>query len=469
MPVRFVSREDWGAKRPKATTKRDPSTLAGVAVHWFGKPSAAKSHGGCADLLQSVQRGHMAGEFLDIAYNHAVCPHGTAYTLRGFGVETGANGTADANDTFASVVWMAGKGDPPPTNEVLQLLAEIIRMWRAKGAGPLIRPHQHFVGTNCPGPDLLKWVQKKPSPLKGPATAARIAAKDETPDWLIDFIEWRLVQRAKGVARPKGIPKAIPATAWEAAVRMDRMATELGPRSTFLDWAEWRRRGAKKAERPPGLPEPIPASWRQSFKRLEQMFTGKLPPRPKPKPVPPPPPPVAPTRITAKTSLMAEPRATQAKLTQAMLGRDHGSYTAANVRGIVKKYVTLSEAVGLDPLLVVSQMIHETDNLDSFWSQPPRRNPAGIGVTGKKGEGVSFASWDKAVRAHVGRLLAYTLPKGTENAAQRVLIAEALKARSLPPNRFGCAPTLAGLTGTWATDKDYAGKVAGIANRVRPL
>ena len=43
----------------------------------------------------------------------------------------------------------------------------------------------------------------------------------------------------------------------------------------------------------------------------------------------------------------------------------------------------------LDPLVAVAQMVLETGNLTSFWSQTPRRNPAGIGVTGEPGAGDS--------------------------------------------------------------------------------
>ena len=60
MALQFVSREEWGAKPPRKVTKLDPSNLSGVALHWFGSPSAAPSHEGCAALLRSVQATHMA-------------------------------------------------------------------------------------------------------------------------------------------------------------------------------------------------------------------------------------------------------------------------------------------------------------------------------------------------------------------------------------------------------------------------
>ena len=170
MAVQFVSRAQWGAKPPKSVSKRDPKTLAGVVLHHFGSPRASKSHDGCAALLRGIQVDHMrpGGRLspnggADIGYNHAVCPHGHAFTLRGFGVQSGANGDARSNREYAAVVYMAGTGDKP-TKEALPVIAEVLRMWQAKGAGPLVKPHKFFTGSECPGPDLLKWLDAKPVP-----------------------------------------------------------------------------------------------------------------------------------------------------------------------------------------------------------------------------------------------------------------------------------------------------------------
>lgn len=172
-------------------------------------------------------------------------------------------------------------------------------------------------------------------------------------------------------------------------------------------------------------------------------------------------------KITGRSRLIAPARASGDQLADYVAGRPHGGYSEPEVRKIAHRYDEAARAVGLDPLLIVAQMVLETDNLSSFWSQPPRRNPAGIGVTGEPGEGVSFPDWKSAVAAHVGRLLAYTLGKGTENEKQRRLIAKALRVRPLPDSRRGVAPTLNGLTGTWAADPQYAAKIAGVANEIR--
>ena len=479
MALEIVSREEWGAKPPRKVSKRDPSTLSGVAVHWFGSPNAAKSHDGCPALLRSVQQGHLSNKkenYSDIAYNHAVCPHGVAYTLRGFGVQTGANGNSRANQEYASVVYMGGEKDGRPvTEEARPVIAEIIRMWQVQGAGPLVKPHGFFTGSTCPGPDLRGWLDLAPRPwaVEGQA-APKVVEKDETPDWLMEFVFWRLAEDADPKLRPKHFPKRIPESAWEAAAQVDRIANMMGPQESFLDWAEWRRQGAKKAERPRSLPAQIPKSWWAALERLEKIFKGvktaKKPATPKqpPKKEPQLDPQLDTTgAVTPRSDLLGQSRATQKTLERYMLSRQHGSYSDAEVREILKKYAAICKAAGLDPLLVVSQMVLETGNLMSHWSQPPRRNPAGIGVTGAPGAGVSFPNWDKAVRAHVGRLLAYTLPKEDGTPAQRELIAEALKVRPLPDDRRGRAPKLKGLAGTWAMDTKYADKITGVANEIR--
>lgn len=160
-------------------------------------------------------------------------------------------------------------------------------------------------------------------------------------------------------------------------------------------------------------------------------------------------------------------------------------YTAYDVgSGIVPCYWSQCLAVGEDPVILLSQMIHETGGLSSWWSQRPRRNPAGIGVTGRNrsepptsgawadlgggvwAEGVSFGSWaEESIPAHAGRLLAYALAEGAGTPAQQQLIAKALAYRDLPDRYRGAAPTLRGLQGTWAVPgRLYATKLATIAN-----
>ena len=172
--------------------------------------------------------------------------------------------------------------------------------------------------------------------------------------------------------------------------------------------------------------------------------------------------------VSPSSPLMAQPRGSLAQVTAYLLARPHGAYSKADVEAIAGDYFAIAGPLGLDPLVAASQMIEETAHLSSFWSQPPRHNMAGIGVTGEDGVGVSFPSAHVGVRAQLGRLLAYALKAGTETPGQLSLIEEALSFRPLPSDHRGVAPTLAGLAGPgrWAADPQYANKIAWIADQV---
>ena len=157
--------------------------------------------------------------------------------------------------------------------------------------------------------------------------------------------------------------------------------------------------------------------------------------------------------------------------------KDKSGYTLGDLLNtIVPTYAVACAEVGLDLYLVLAQLLHETGDLTSWWSQRPRRNPAGIGVTGRSvsremhdsypdrfpdtrfamgadgywHEGISFASWQDAINAHTGRLLAYALKDAQAQGPQLPRIQAALALRPLPDKYRGCAPTLQGLAGTWA-------------------
>jgi hypothetical protein len=165
------------------------------------------------------------------------------------------------------------------------------------------------------------------------------------------------------------------------------------------------------------------------------------------------------------------------------------SYTAYDIGQVVARYQALGDSVGLDWFLALAQCAHETGSLTSWWCQRPRRNPAGIGVTGRIvpgtpdsppgpdwswdgiqwREGISFATWaDHGIPAHLGRLLAYALRDEQATNPQRELISYALSFRPLPSNLRGIAPTIVGLNGRWAyPGTTYGQSIVDLARRIR--
>lgn len=184
--------------------------------------------------------------------------------------------------------------------------------------------------------------------------------------------------------------------------------------------------------------------------------------------------------------LSSSPQGTAEQCVRFMLARAHGQYTENDIAGaIVPAYYSVCETVGMDPVMLLAQMIHETGCLTSWWAQRPRRNPAGIGVTGRTNsaqpaagawalrdgtwaEGVSFPTWkDDSIPAHAGRLLAYALRDDQASGTQRAMIARAMSYRPLPVSFRGVAPTWRGLNGRWAVPgTTYADKIADIANAI---
>jgi flagellum-specific peptidoglycan hydrolase FlgJ len=176
--------------------------------------------------------------------------------------------------------------------------------------------------------------------------------------------------------------------------------------------------------------------------------------------------------LTTSSPILAAPRATEAQLRAHLLShhRAHHSqsvYKDSALANIIRLYFTTAKSIGLDPLVAVAQMELETGHLTSKASQPPQRNPAGIGITGAPGEGLSFPNWTKAVRAHVGRLAAYAIPKGKGTAEQKALIKEALNVRPLGDEKRGVAARLQGLSKNWATDPNYADKIVRVAKEIQ--
>lgn len=199
---------------------------------------------------------------------------------------------------------------------------------------------------------------------------------------------------------------------------------------------------------------------------------------------------------TEESSIIGLPNASVEQAIAYMLARPHGEYSDNDISTvIVPGYFALCFEIGLDPILAIAQMIHETGNLTSFWAARPQRNPAGIGVNGKRQpeqpqdtsqwsfnsqrqlweRGCSFASWQHdAIPAHVGRLAAYALGEQTCTISQQLMIQRALAYRSLPTTLRGTAPILKALgkahnpTGIgWASPgTDYGAKVAAIAQRI---
>lgn len=183
MAVRLITRAEWGAIPPESPlTPWSPGDLLGITVHHFASPRAAADHSGCDELMRSVQRGHQAGEFTDIAYNHCFCKHGFAFEARGFGFKTGANGTSAANQNYAAICYIGNSGSDGWPELAQDAGGWLLAEWFKRGTNRVVVPHRKWTGTECPGAPATTWVidggWKADLPLPAP-TRMRWEAWDE--------------------------------------------------------------------------------------------------------------------------------------------------------------------------------------------------------------------------------------------------------------------------------------------------
>lgn len=183
-------------------------------------------------------------------------------------------------------------------------------------------------------------------------------------------------------------------------------------------------------------------------------------------------------------NLLSSPSAKPSQCVDYILSHAHGEYTSHDIKNvIVYSYFTYSS--GVDPVMLISQMIHETGNLTSWWADRPRRNPAGIGVTGrtrdtrlatgkwvlKDGiwhEGNSYNDWMMGIWCHVGRVLCYRFTQSGGNAGQRHFMDMAHKDRPFPDKYRGKFNYWENLNGRWAVPgTSYAQSIIRIATEIK--
>lgn len=136
-----------------------------------------------------------------------------------------------------------------------------------------------------------------------------------------------------------------------------------------------------------------------------------------------------------------------------------------DVETIMGYYWQYAPAVGVDPFMAAAQCVLETDALRSQWAGRPRRNPAGLGV--RQEGGLLFPSWEEAVQAHIGQLLAFALRDDQANDAQRQMMQRNPRHNRIAGDLRGSAPTLRGLNNRWTADPIYADKLATRAAAMR--
>jgi hypothetical protein len=128
------------------------------------------------------------------------------------------------------------------------------------------------------------------------------------------------------------------------------------------------------------------------------------------------------------------------------------------VEALVSYYIAEADMEGINHDIAFAQMCLETSFLRfGGLVTPDMNNFCGLGSIGPGNAGENFPTPQIGVRAHIQHLKAYAT-------------GEPLKQELVDPRyrwvRYGSAPTIHGLSGSWAADKQYAGKIENILTRL---
>ena len=136
----------------------------------------------------------------------------------------------------------------------------------------------------------------------------------------------------------------------------------------------------------------------------------------------------------------------------------NGNMDEYYVRRLYDTYLLECRKEGVDPVVALSQMVHETNYLLFTGAVGATQyNYAGLGSTSPGTPGLDFGTMDVGVRAHVQHLKAY--------GSTDPLVGDLVDPRFSFVTR-GSAPTVMALTGRWAVDPGYGPKLLAHAYRL---
>lgn len=180
--MKLVSRADWGARKPRSSSRL--ASTKGVKVHYVGErvdPRLKSDHSRCVSLVRGIQEHHMdTNGWSDLGYSFLVCPHGDVFEGRGPHIVPAANGRGLNSAHYAVCGLLGDEGLTEPTDAMLHGIRDAIELLRSKGeAGNEIKGHRDGYSTSCPGEPLYAWVKAgAPRPKATTTEEDDVAAKD---------------------------------------------------------------------------------------------------------------------------------------------------------------------------------------------------------------------------------------------------------------------------------------------------
>ncbi len=206
MAIDVVTRDEWGARKPKSSYVPLKSTK-GVKVHYTGgrvDPAIVDDHDKCVAMVRSIQNYHMDGNgWIDIGYSAVACPHRKVFIGRGPHHLPAANGAGLNSGHYAVLGLVGTSGLVQPPDDMLNGIVDAIEYFREKGdAGDEIKGHRDGYPTDCPGDILYAWVRKgapRPSAQEPTGPGDDPEPGPHAPEWPGRLLRYPPVMRGDDV------------------------------------------------------------------------------------------------------------------------------------------------------------------------------------------------------------------------------------------------------------------------------
>jgi hypothetical protein len=144
----------------------------------------------------------------------------------------------------------------------------------------------------------------------------------------------------------------------------------------------------------------------------------------------------------------------------------YGAKRGSDVALYINELYRLAPMVGLNPAIIIAQSALETDTWRTvYWSD--HLNPAGIGITSSGSPSYTWNNGTDAARGHLVHFYLYAV--GEVRSGNILYPYKSLDPRydaAVSAGYAGIADTINDLTGRWATDPNYAPKIAGRGNDI---
>ena len=155
-------------------------------------------------------------------------------------------------------------------------------------------------------------------------------------------------------------------------------------------------------------------------------------------------------------TILGQAEATQGQMVHFIQKRNPKPLLNCTTRQIVQLYYEEADREGIRPDVALCQALKETGFFGYGGDvQPSQNNYCGLGATGNKEPGLSFASPQLGVRAHIQHLLAYT---STQPPKVEIVDPRYALVRDFRKDIFGKSKHWTDLNGVWAVPGTYYGQ-----------